>query len=151
MRYPLSELPTSHRKDQLYLQFSLTLHKGLSVLDICSKLYLPPHPWNTRLELHLITQSSKQSITVIMMAQEARQYELILLGATGYTGKLVAEWVTTHLPEDLKWAVAGRNAKKLQSVVDELMKLRPDRKQPGAWLTLHFPCTAQNHVNIRKN
>lgn len=67
------------------------------------------------------------------MAQESRQYELILLGATGYTGKLVAEWVTTHLPDDLKWAVAGRNAKKLQAVVDELTKLKPDRKQPGMW------------------
>jgi len=65
------------------------------------------------------------------MAQQDRQYELILLGATGYTGALVAEWVTTHLPDDLQWAVAGRNAKKLQSVVDNLVKLRPDRKQPG--------------------
>ncbi|KAF1937466.1 saccharopine dehydrogenase [Clathrospora elynae] len=64
------------------------------------------------------------------MAQQSRQYELILLGATGYTGKLVAEWITTHLPDDLKWAVAGRNAKKLQAVVWGLMKLRPDRKQP---------------------
>ncbi|CAI9626230.1 saccharopine dehydrogenase [Alternaria burnsii] len=65
------------------------------------------------------------------MAQQSREYELILLGATGYTGKLVAEWVTTHLPDDLKWAVAGRNAKKLQGVVDELTKLRPNRKQPA--------------------
>lgn len=65
------------------------------------------------------------------MAQESRQYELILLGATGYTGKLVAEWVSTHLPEDLKWAIAGRNAKKLQGVIDELTRLNPNRKQPG--------------------
>ncbi|KNG45372.1 saccharopine dehydrogenase [Stemphylium lycopersici] len=64
------------------------------------------------------------------MAEQTRQYELVLLGATGYTGKLVAEWVTTHLPDDLKWAIAGRNAKKLQGVVDELSKLRPDRKEP---------------------
>jgi short subunit dehydrogenase-like uncharacterized protein len=67
------------------------------------------------------------------MAPQSRQYELILLGATGYTGKLVAEWVTTHLPDDLKWAVAGRNAKKLQAVVDDLTKLKPNRKQPGMW------------------
>jgi short subunit dehydrogenase-like uncharacterized protein len=65
------------------------------------------------------------------MAQGSREYELILLGATGYTGKLVAEWVTTHLPQDLKWAIAGRNAKKLRNVVDELQKLSPGRKQPG--------------------
>ncbi|PVI05034.1 hypothetical protein DM02DRAFT_611139 [Periconia macrospinosa] len=63
------------------------------------------------------------------MAQN-NQYELILLGATGYTGKLVAEWVTKHLPQDLKWAVAGRNTKKLQNVVNELTQLDPNRKQP---------------------
>jgi short subunit dehydrogenase-like uncharacterized protein len=65
------------------------------------------------------------------MAHNTREYELILLGATGYTGKLVAEWVTTHLPQDLKWAVAGRNAKKLQAVVDDLEKLSPGRKLPS--------------------
>lgn len=64
------------------------------------------------------------------MEHQTRPYELILLGATGYTGKLVAEWITTQLPTDLKWAIAGRNAKKLQIVVDELTKLSPDRKQP---------------------
>ncbi|KAF2819346.1 hypothetical protein CC86DRAFT_375190 [Ophiobolus disseminans] len=64
------------------------------------------------------------------MAPEPREYELILLGATGYTGKLVAEWVSTYLPQDLKWAIAGRNAKKLQDVVDDLKKRSPDRKQP---------------------
>lgn len=62
--------------------------------------------------------------------QSDRQYELILLGATGYTGKLVAEWISTHLPDDLKWAIAGRNAKKLQGVIDELKKLNPNRKLP---------------------
>jgi short subunit dehydrogenase-like uncharacterized protein len=70
------------------------------------------------------------------MAPEPREYELILLGATGYTGKLVAEWVTTHLPEDLKWAIAGRNAKKLQDVVADLQKLSPGRKQPGKNCTI---------------
>jgi len=65
------------------------------------------------------------------MAQNSRPYELILFGATGYTGKLTAEWVSTNLPTDLRWAIAGRNAKKLQSVVDELTKLNPSRKQPG--------------------
>jgi len=64
------------------------------------------------------------------MEHLTRPYELILLGATGYTGKLVAEWITTHLPGDLKWAIAGRNTNKLQRVVDELTKLSPDRKQP---------------------
>ncbi|KAF2248154.1 saccharopine dehydrogenase [Trematosphaeria pertusa] len=64
------------------------------------------------------------------MAENSRPYELVLLGATGYTGKLTAEWITTNLPQDLKWAIAGRNAKKLQSVADELKELNPNRPQP---------------------
>lgn len=61
----------------------------------------------------------------------SRPYELILFGATGYTGKLCAEHTTTALPTDLTWAVAGRSASKLQTVVDEIRPLNPDRKQPA--------------------
>lgn len=72
------------------------------------------------------------------MARPNREYELIVLGATGYTGKLVAEWVTAHLPEDLKWAVAGRNAKKLQEVVNGLKDQNPSRKLPGKHYSRHI-------------
>ena len=71
------------------------------------------------------------------MANKPREYELILLGATGYTGKITAEWIGANLPTDLKWAIAGRNAKKLQSVVDELKQLNPSRQQPGELLAMH--------------
>lgn len=64
------------------------------------------------------------------MAQN-REYEVILLGATGYTGKIVGEWFVKHLPQDLKWAVAGRNATKLQAVIDELAQIDPNRRKPG--------------------
>ena len=64
------------------------------------------------------------------MASASRQYELVLLGATGYTGRLTAEHITTNLPTDLKWAIAGRNEKKLTQCAKELMKLNPDRSQP---------------------
>lgn len=82
------------------------------------------------------------------MAPEPREYELILLGATGYTGKLVAEWVSTHLPQDLKWAIAGRNAKKLQDVVDELKKMSPDRKEPGKIVPFIFRVYDRNAMKI---
>jgi hypothetical protein len=72
-----------------------------------------------------------------IMAQ-SRQYELVLFGATGYTGKLTAEWISQHLPTDLKWAIAGRNAKKLQAVIEELKRLSPDRKQPGELPSMVF-------------
>ncbi|EME45252.1 hypothetical protein DOTSEDRAFT_150189 [Dothistroma septosporum NZE10] len=69
------------------------------------------------------------------MSQEQRQYECIVFGATGYTGKYTAEHVTTHLPTDFKWAIAGRTESKLKSVADELRTLNPDRLQPGIELT----------------
>ncbi|KAI9678926.1 MAG: hypothetical protein M1829_001911 [Trizodia sp. TS-e1964] len=69
------------------------------------------------------------------MASPDRQYELVLLGATGYTGKLTAEHITTHLPTDLRWAVAGRSAGKLEAVVEQVKHLNPDRLQPEIEVT----------------
>lgn len=66
------------------------------------------------------------------MAAE-RQYEIVLLGATGYTGRLTAEYITTNVATDLKWAIAGRNGKKLEEIAAELKKLNPDRLQPGTY------------------
>ena len=60
-----------------------------------------------------------------------REYDLILFGATGYTGKLCAEHITTNLPTDLKWAIAGRSNSKLSSLLDELDALNADRLPPG--------------------
>lgn len=65
------------------------------------------------------------------MAHSDYQYECILFGATGYTGKYTAEHITTHLPTDFKWAVAGRSRAKLESLVEDLESLNPDRLQPG--------------------
>ncbi|KAF2836745.1 saccharopine dehydrogenase [Patellaria atrata CBS 101060] len=60
-----------------------------------------------------------------------RQYELVLLGATGYTGHLTAEYITRNLPTDLKWAIAGRNEKKLAKIVEDLQSINPDRQSPS--------------------
>jgi short subunit dehydrogenase-like uncharacterized protein len=59
-----------------------------------------------------------------------RKYGLVLLGATGYTGKFCAEHITKHLPTNLRWGVAGRSSSKLQGIVDDLKKINPDRIQP---------------------
>ncbi|KIL84377.1 hypothetical protein FAVG1_12397 [Fusarium avenaceum] len=60
-----------------------------------------------------------------------RQYDIIVFGATGYTGKLTAEHITTHLPTDLKWAVAGRNESKLKAVVEKCKEINSDRLPPA--------------------
>lgn len=43
-----------------------------------------------------------------------REYDLILLGATGFTGRLVAEYLAAGKPG--KWAIAGRNRDKLAAL-----------------------------------
>jgi short subunit dehydrogenase-like uncharacterized protein len=65
------------------------------------------------------------------MATESRQYELILYGATGYTGKFTAEYLHKNAPTDLKWAIAGRNLQKLENLLVDLKSMDQDRKLPG--------------------
>ena len=47
---------------------------------------------------------------------DARKFDIIVYGATGYTGLLVAEYLKTKT--GLKWAMAGRSADKLAEVRD---------------------------------
>jgi short subunit dehydrogenase-like uncharacterized protein len=47
---------------------------------------------------------------------DAREFDIIVYGATGYTGRLVAEYLKTK--KGLKWAMAGRSANKLAEVRD---------------------------------
>ena len=48
-----------------------------------------------------------------------KKFDLILFGASGFTGKLVAEYLVGSYSE-LNWAMAGRNEDKLMSVNDDL-------------------------------
>jgi short subunit dehydrogenase-like uncharacterized protein len=49
----------------------------------------------------------------------SRPFDLIVFGATGFTGRLVAE-VLMRRAEGLRWALAGRNLEKLAEVADSL-------------------------------
>ncbi len=50
-------------------------------------------------------------------------YDVVLFGATGFTGGLTAERLAAHGPGDLRWAIAGRDAHKLEGVRDRLASL----------------------------
>src|SRR5436305_195864 len=45
-----------------------------------------------------------------------RQYDVVLFGATGFTGGLTAEYLTEHAEPGTRWALAGRNRAKLEGV-----------------------------------
>ncbi|KJQ52698.1 saccharopine dehydrogenase family protein [Microbacterium sp. SA39] len=42
-----------------------------------------------------------------------REFDLVVFGATGFTGRRAAEYIRDHAPAGLRWAVAGRNAERL--------------------------------------
>lgn len=50
------------------------------------------------------------------------KFDIVVYGATGFTGRLVAEYLALHYKDDkdLKWAMAGRSLDKLKSVRDEI-------------------------------
>jgi short subunit dehydrogenase-like uncharacterized protein len=45
-----------------------------------------------------------------------RDLDLVLFGATGFTGGLTADYLAAAAPAGLRWAIAGRNADKLEAV-----------------------------------
>jgi len=49
---------------------------------------------------------------------ERRDFDLVLQGATGFTGRLAAAELAGRAPEGLRWAVAGRDPVRLQAVAD---------------------------------
>lgn len=57
-----------------------------------------------------------------MSDRQDREFDIILWGATGFAGRLVAEYLAANYGEDeLRWALGGRNEAKLEVVRDELM------------------------------
>ncbi|KFX98177.1 hypothetical protein O988_04474 [Pseudogymnoascus sp. VKM F-3808] len=60
-----------------------------------------------------------------------REYDVVVVGATGYTGAITATHIAEHLPTNLKWAIGGRSGAKLDALAAELKKLSPDRLQPA--------------------
>lgn len=72
----------------------------------------------------------------------SRSYDLVLFGATGFAGRLTAEYLARHAPARCRWAIAGRNLTKLEVVraalaaidpaLADLPLLRADATDPAA-------------------
>ena len=69
-----------------------------------------------------------------------RDFDLIVYGATGYTGRLIAEYLATSYRGDdaPSWAIAGRSTHKLQNVradigaPDDLPLVKADAAEPAS-------------------
>lgn len=54
-----------------------------------------------------------------------RDYDIVLFGATGFTGGLTAEYLARHAPAAARWALSGRNREKLEAVRRRLAEINP--------------------------
>lgn len=71
----------------------------------------------------------------------SREFDLVLLGPTGYTGQYTAENIYKSFPTTIKWAVAGRSHSKIESLVQKWQQLGYDRPDPGIYrFPVFFEC-----------
>ena len=69
-----------------------------------------------------------------------RELDIVVYGATGFTGRLVAEYLnnTYGVNQDVNWAMAGRSLDKLVLVRDEM----------GIDLALKFGMPIRNKLEV---
>ncbi|KFY89419.1 hypothetical protein V500_05705 [Pseudogymnoascus sp. VKM F-4518 (FW-2643)] len=65
------------------------------------------------------------------MSTTTREYDIVVLGASGYTASIAAEYIAKNSRTGLKWAIAGRSRGKLEVLAEKLKTINPDRIQPG--------------------
>lgn len=64
------------------------------------------------------------------MSSTTREYNIVVLGASGYTASIGAKYIAKNCRTDLKWAIAGRSRGKLEVLAEKLKAINPDRIQP---------------------
>jgi short subunit dehydrogenase-like uncharacterized protein len=62
--------------------------------------------------------------------EASRRFDLALFGATGFTGGLTARYLAANAPAGTRWAIAGRNRAKLESVAAELAAIESAAEPP---------------------
>ena len=65
------------------------------------------------------------------MPSPSRPHDLVLFGATGFTGGLTADYLAAHVPAATPWAIAGRNRAKLEAIRDRLAALPGTTEMPA--------------------
>jgi short subunit dehydrogenase-like uncharacterized protein len=52
-----------------------------------------------------------------------REFDLVVVGATGFTGRLTADYLARHAPAGLRWGIAGRDRSRLEAVREHLASI----------------------------
>ncbi|PNH07171.1 hypothetical protein TSOC_006386 [Tetrabaena socialis] len=68
---------------------------------------------------------------MVPIAAAQRPYQVVVWGASGFTGRLVCEHIARDYQGKIRWAMAGRDTKKLEKVRSELAKINPACQGPS--------------------
>lgn len=63
--------------------------------------------------------------------RRSREYDVVLFGATGFTGCLTADYLARNGPTGMRWAIAGRDVDRLQAVTARLSSYTPNADSVG--------------------
>ena len=100
------------------LPLSAAYQVGKSILPSSSEVTENVEP----VELHDDEDSFPQLSDIKPM--EDRKYDVVLLGATGFTGKIAAKYLASRYGNGggVKWAIAGRSQQKLDDLKKDIAK-----------------------------
>jgi len=60
---------------------------------------------------------------------DGKSFEIVVFGATGFTGKLAAEYISKNFPSGFSWAISGRNKERIEQIYNDLQsKPNPPQK-----------------------
>ncbi len=76
----------------------------------------------------------------------SRDYDVVVFGATGFTGGLTAAYLAAHAPAELRWAIAGRSADKLDALRAKLAAQHPGGRAPGTLLASVDDAASLQHM-----
>jgi short subunit dehydrogenase-like uncharacterized protein len=60
-----------------------------------------------------------------------REFDLVVYGATGFTGRLVAAYLARTAPAGVRWALGGRDRRRLEALREELAATYAAAKSAG--------------------
>src|SRR6476659_6148343 len=72
-----------------------------------------------------VALSSRPALPGTRDMADGRAFDIVVFGATGYTGGLTAEYLAGHAPAGTRWALAGRSREKLETVRTRLAAINP--------------------------
>lgn len=87
----------------------------------------------------MASRKSSQSKSTVSLRHHGRPLDVVLWGATGFTGALVAEYLAERSTQTgLRWGIAARDLAKLEGVRDQVMARVPDATPPELMIAESF-------------